>query len=236
VIEGERPKKNDLFIDLARALDEVEEITRFRISSIEPNLCTPELIDWVAGSNRFMPHFHMPLQSGSDRILGQMRRRYRRSLYADRVNLIKSLMPHACIGVDVIVGFPGEGEADFAETLDFLQELPISYLHVFTYSERANTPAAQMEGQVPMAVRRQRNEQLRLLSEKKRRAFYEDHLGSCRPVLLEKGPDPHTWSGYTDNYIEIAFPGDRGECNMLVEAQLEAIHPNGHVLANTAES
>lgn len=229
VIEGDRRRKNDLFIDLIRTLDEVDEIARFRISSIEPNLCTPEIIEWVAGSRRFMPHFHMPLQSGSDRILGLMRRRYRRSLYAERVHRIKSIMPHACIGVDVIVGFPGETDADFAETLDFLQDLPVSYFHVFTYSERANTPAVEMEGQVPMALRRQRNEQLRLLSEKKRRAFYESHLSDCRQVLLEKGPDPGEWRGYTDNYIEIALPAAQGNLNALVEVRLRDIHPDGHV-------
>ncbi|HRF41127.1 MAG TPA: tRNA (N(6)-L-threonylcarbamoyladenosine(37)-C(2))-methylthiotransferase MtaB, partial [Saprospiraceae bacterium] len=166
VIEGAKPKKEALFIDLIRALDEVEGIERFRISSIEPNLCTDEIISFVAESQRFAPHFHIPLQSGNNKQLAQMRRRYRRELYAERVAQIKSVMPHCCIGVDVIVGFPGETEEDFLETYRFIQELDISYLHVFTYSERANTPAADMPDAVLMDERKRRNKMLSILSEK----------------------------------------------------------------------
>ncbi|NNF20875.1 MAG: tRNA (N(6)-L-threonylcarbamoyladenosine(37)-C(2))-methylthiotransferase MtaB, partial [Saprospiraceae bacterium] len=161
VIEGMRPKKEDLFIDLIHALDEVEEIDRIRISSIEPNLCSYEIIDFVAQSKRFMPHFHIPLQSGSNEILRSMRRRYKRELYADRVSYIKSRIPDCCIGVDVIVGFPGETDEHFKETYHFLKDLDISYLHVFTYSEREKTVAAEMNNPVPMHIRKERNKQLR---------------------------------------------------------------------------
>lgn len=203
VIEGLRPKKEALFIDLIRRLDQVETITRFRISSIEPNLCTDEIIEFVAQSTRFVPHFHIPLQSGSNKMLRLMRRRYLRELYAERVQKIKTLMPHACIGVDVIVGFPGETEEDFMETYHFLNNLDISYLHVFTYSERANTPAAEMEGAVPMEVRRRRNDMLTILSHKKRRYFYEKHIGQVREVLFEHSRTSGLMSGFTDNYIKI---------------------------------
>jgi threonylcarbamoyladenosine tRNA methylthiotransferase MtaB len=172
VIEGLRPAKEALFIDLIQELDKTEGIERFRISSIEPNLLTDEIIHFVADSRAFVPHFHIPLQSGSDKILRLMRRRYESSLYTSRVATIKSVMPHACIGVDVIVGFPGETEEDFLETYHFLHELDVSYFHVFTFSERANTPAATMEHQVPMEIRRRRNEQLRILSDKKEGPFH----------------------------------------------------------------
>ncbi|MEL7378455.1 MAG: radical SAM protein, partial [Bacteroidota bacterium] len=177
VIEGQRPKKEALFIDLIRELDKLEGIERFRISSIEPNLCTNEVVEFVAGSRRFAPHFHMPLQSGNDKQLVAMRRRYKRGLYADRVAYIKELMPHCCIGVDLIVGFPGETSEDFLETHRFVQELDVSYLHVFTYSERPNTKAVSMDGVVPLQERRKRNDMLSILSEKKRRYFYNQHLG-----------------------------------------------------------
>lgn len=203
VIEGLRPKKESLFIDLIHRLDEVHEISRFRISSIEPNLCTDEVIEFVAQSERFVPHFHIPLQSGSNKILRLMRRRYLRELYAERVEKIKSLMPHACIGVDVIVGFPGETEEDFLETYHFLHALDISYLHVFTYSERTNTPAAEMEGTVPVEERRRRNDMLTILSNKKRRQFYTAHIGQVREVLFEHSKTPGRMSGFTDNYIKI---------------------------------
>ena len=229
VIEGVRPKKEAMFIDLIRALDEVGEVPRFRISSIEPNLCTDEIIDFVAQSERFMPHFHMPLQSGNNKQLQQMRRRYKRELYAERVAQIKKRMPHACIGVDVIVGFPGETEADFLETYHFLRELDIAYLHVFTYSERANTPAAEMDGVVPMEERRRRNEMLTILSEKKRRAFYEAHQGQTRPVLFEKHAEAGMLSGFTDNYIKIETAGDPVLLNSLRPVALEAVLPNGHM-------
>jgi threonylcarbamoyladenosine tRNA methylthiotransferase MtaB len=206
VIEGVRPKKEAMFIDLIRELDKVEGIERFRISSIEPNLLTDEIIAFVARSQRFAPHFHIPLQSGNNKQLQEMRRRYRRDLYASRVEKIKSVMPHACIGVDVIVGFPNESDADFLETYQFLVDLDISYLHVFTYSERANTPAAEMENPVPMHKRRERNEMLRILSEKKRRAFYQQFMGEKRPVLFEKSKRTGFLTGFTDNYIKIEMP------------------------------
>lgn len=226
VIEGTRPKKEALFIDLAKALDEVEGIQRFRISSIEPNLCTDEVIGFVAQSKRFAPHFHLPLQSGNNRQLQAMRRRYRRELYADRVAQIKSLMPHCCIGVDVIVGFPGETQADFEETYRFIQELDISYLHVFTYSGRPNTPAFSMPDQVDMAERRRRNQMLTILSEKKRRFFYEQHLGQTRPALLEKGKSPGHLSGFTDNYIRISLKGNPELVNTVQEVNLSSVRPD----------
>lgn len=235
VIEGERPKKEALFIDLIRALDAVEEVTRFRISSIEPNLLTDEIIAFVAQSRRFMPHFHVPLQSGNDKQLQDMRRRYRRSLYAERVATIKRLMPHACIGCDVIVGFPGETEADFLETYRFLQELDVSYLHVFTYSERANTPAAEMPGTVPVEERRRRNQALRGLSEMKRREFYRQHLGTVRPVLFEQHKDPALTGGFTDNYIKIEMPAAAGTLNTIAPVMLENLSADGEVVLTSCE-
>src|SRR5690606_26368778 len=178
-------EREETFLDLVMALDEVEGINRFRISSIEPNLLSNEVIYFVANSKRFVPHFHMPLQSGSNKILAKMRRRYRRELYLDRVSTIKSLMPDCCIGVDVIVGFPGETREDFLETYQFLNDLPISYLHVFTYSERENTIAAQMEGAVPGSSRSERSKMLHILSDKKRRLFYEQQLGKQVDILFE---------------------------------------------------
>lgn len=229
VIEGAKPKKEALFIDLIRELDQVEGIERFRISSIEPNLCTDEVIEFVAQSKRFVPHFHMPLQSGNDKQLKQMRRRYKRELYAGRVYKIKALMPHACIGVDVIVGFPGETEEDFLETYRFLNELDIAYLHVFTYSERPNTPAMEMEGAVDMEERRRRNTMLTILSDKKRRHFYEQHLGQVREVLFEHSKTPGMISGFTDNYIRIEAALDEQLANSLAHVELQRINGNGLV-------
>lgn len=220
VIEGSKPKKSALFIDLIEALDQVEGIERFRISSIEPNLCTNEIVDFVAQSQRFVPHFHMPLQSGSDRILRLMRRRYKRDLYRQRVAYIKEVMPHCCIGVDVIVGFPGETDEDFLETMDFLRSLDISYLHVFTYSERANTPAAEMADPVPMATRRKRNEMLRQLSEEKLRIFYARHAGETRPVLFEHSKKEGMMAGFTDNYIKIERPINSDWINQIHSVSL----------------
>lgn len=234
VIEGAKPKKEALFIDLIRELDHVEGIERFRISSIEPNLCTDEIIGFVAGSRRFAPHFHLPLQSGNDKQLQQMRRRYRRDLYADRVAAIKRVMPHCCIGVDVIVGFPGETEEDFLETYHFLQALDVSYLHVFTYSERANTPAAEMEGVVPMHERRRRNDMLAILSEKKRRHFYEQYLGQTRPVLFEHSKTPGRVSGFTDNYIKIEAELEEVWINHVAPLSLQSLSPDGLVLGQLA--
>ena len=223
VIEGVRPKKEALFIDLIKALDEVEGIERFRISSIEPNLCTDEVIDFVAESNRFVPHFHMPLQSGSDKILRLMSRRYKRQLYKSRVEKIKSVMPHCCIGVDVIVGFPGESEEDFLETYNFLNELDVSYFHVFTYSERANTPANEMNEVVDMGVRKERNKMLRILSSKKKHAFYSQYLGQSRSVLLEHSKEEGMFSGFTDNYIKVSIPKGLNAEGQMIDVLLENI-------------
>jgi threonylcarbamoyladenosine tRNA methylthiotransferase MtaB len=205
------------FFDLIRELEKVEGIQRYRISSIEPNLLTNEIIEFVANSDKFMPHFHIPLQSGSNKILGMMRRRYKRELYTEKVNLIKTLMPHCCIGVDVIVGFPGETDQDFKETFDFLHSLDISYLHVFTYSERDNTQALNIKPIVPMNVRHERNKILRNLSYMKMQYFTQQHTGQIRKVLFEAHDKNGTMEGYTDNYIRISVPY-REECaNEIVE-------------------
>jgi threonylcarbamoyladenosine tRNA methylthiotransferase MtaB len=220
VIEGLKPKKEALFIDLIKALDDVEGINRYRISSIEPNLLTEEIINFVAQSQKFVPHFHVPLQSGSDKILKAMRRRYARNLYQERVAWIKNKMPHCCIGVDVIVGFPGETHEDFMDTYHFLNDLDISYLHVFTYSERANTPAAEMENPVSMNQRRERNEMLRILSQKKKIAFTNPFLGSTRPVLFEHAKEDGMMSGFTDNYIKVSLPFEASLINTIREVRL----------------
>lgn len=235
VIEGTKPKKEALFIDLIKALDEVEGVERYRISSIEPNLCTEEIISFVANSRRFMPHFHMPLQSGNNKQLQAMRRRYRRELYAERVAWIKEVMPHCCIGVDVVVGFPGESDEDFQETYRFLNELDVSYFHVFTYSERPNTPAAEMFDAVPMHLRRERNEMLTILSEKKRRHYYEQHLDSIRPVLFEKSTHEGRMSGFTDNYIRVDAPLDEALLNTIQPMKLSSINPEGLVALSPAQ-
>jgi len=194
------------FYQLIQALDEVSGIDRYRISSIEPNLLSNEIIDFcLSKSQRFVPHFHIPLQSGSDRILKLMRRKYERALYAERVTQIKSLRSDACIGVDVIVGFPGETDEDFMETIDFLKELDISYLHVFTYSERANTGAPKLGEAVPMDVRRERSKQLHLLSDRKKRQFYHENIGSVRTVLFEQEEDEGIMYGFTENYVKVKY-------------------------------
>lgn len=236
IIEGSLPKKNALFIDLIRALDAETLIPRFRISSIEPNLLTNEIIDFVAQSSRFMPHFHIPLQSGNDKQLQQMRRRYKRALYADRVKYIKTVMPHCCIGVDVIVGFPGETEEDFKETYRFIQELDISYLHVFTYSERNNTLAIEMDGVVSIEERRSRNEQLRILSEKKRRYFYEQFANSIRPVLFETDAEEGIMSGFTDNYIKIETDYNSKIINTIEQVALSKVNAEGNMEAKVLEN
>ena len=215
VIEGIKPKKEAMFIDLIQELELVEGIDRFRISSIEPNLLTDEIISFVAESNKFVPHFHVPLQSGSDKLLRLMRRRYARDLYASRVDTIKSIMPECCIGVDVIVGFPGETDEDFMDTVDFLSNLDINYLHVFNYSERANTPAAAMPGKVDMSKRKQRNEILRQLSVQKKTHFYRQYSGKCKPVLFEQSPVDGMMSGFTDNYLKVLVPYDESSINTI---------------------
>jgi threonylcarbamoyladenosine tRNA methylthiotransferase MtaB len=225
-IQGPGRERVENFTQLVQALDKVEGMRRYRISSCEPNLLTDDIIQTVAASQRFMPHFHLPLQSGSDKILGLMRRRYRRALYADRVARIKEVMPHAGIGVDVIVGFPGETEADFLETYQFLNELPISYLHVFPYSERANTLAPTLPGRVPERVRTERTTQLRSLSEKKKRAFYEQHAGLETEVLFEDDVTDGRVEGYTPNYIRVAAKYDPllvGEIRPLRLTQVNAL-------------
>jgi threonylcarbamoyladenosine tRNA methylthiotransferase MtaB len=212
---GQYSKSN--FFSLIKALDEVGGIERFRISSIEPNLLSNEIIEFVSNSKKFMPHFHIPLQSGSNRILALMRRRYKKELYAERVGLIKTLMPHCCIGVDVIVGFPGETEYDFKETFEFLHDLDISYLHVFTYSERDNTLAADMRPVVPMYIRHERNKQLRNLSFQKMQYFINQHIGETRKTLFESQNSNGMMEGYTDNYIKITASYKKEWENQIVE-------------------
>ena len=214
--EGQK-RHAESFYELVRALDEVEGIERFRISSIEPNLLTNDIIAFVANSRRFMPHFHVPLQSGSNEVLSLMRRRYKRELYADRVQLIKTLMPHSGIGVDVIVGFPGETDTHFKETFDFLHSLDVSYLHVFTYSERANTVALDIEPVIPMAVRHERNRTLRNLSYMKQQYFQEQHRGQHRKVLFEGHAKSGMMEGYTDNYIRVSTPHRDEWVNQLID-------------------
>ena len=209
--------KNENFYSLIKELHKVEGIQRYRISSIEPNLLTNEIIEFVANSDKFMPHFHIPLQSGSNKILGLMKRRYKRELYTERVGLIKTLMPHCCIGVDVIVGFPGESDEDFKETFDFLHSLDISYLHVFTYSERDNTHALSIKPVVPMNVRHERNKSLRNLSYMKMQYFTQQHHGQKRKVLFEGHENKGMMEGYTDNYIKITTPFRQEWVNEIVE-------------------
>ncbi len=221
--------QNEKFIDLIQQLDELEGIDRYRISSIEPNLLTNAIIEFVSRSKRFLPHFHIPLQSGSNKILKLMRRRYQRELYAERVAYIREKMPEACIGVDVIVGFPGETEEDFLETYRFLNELDIAYLHVFPYSERPNTRAILMDGVVEGAVRQKRADQLRILSEKKRRYFYEQHLGKNAMVLFEAEENKGRMFGFTENYIKVSTDYDPLLVNELVPVRLEQIATDGDV-------
>ncbi len=218
-------------MDLIAALDEVESIERFRISSIEPNLLTDDIIDFVAGSHRFMPHFHMPLQSADDEILGKMKRRYRSDRYRDRVRKIKEEMPHACIGVDVIVGFPGETDAHFQRTQDFLMDLSVSYLHVFSYSERPLSSASSFESgfSVPKSERSRRNSSLRLLSERKRTAFYVENLGTNRTVLWEHSDRKGYQLGITDNYIRVERPFDETSDSELEMVLLDALSPRGNI-------
>ncbi len=226
VIEGLKPKKEALFIDLIRELDKgVDGVERFRISSIEPNLITDEIIEFVAKSQKFVPHFHIPLQSGNNEILKEMKRRYRRELYRTKVDKIKEKMPDACIGADVIVGFPGESDEAFKESFLFIQELQVDYLHVFTYSERANTPAAVMAEGVPMEKRKERNNMLSILSEKKKRAFYDRFIGQERWVLFEKSGEEGWLTGFTDNYIKIKAPSQENLINKMALVYLEGISP-----------
>ncbi|WP_435578452.1 tRNA (N(6)-L-threonylcarbamoyladenosine(37)-C(2))-methylthiotransferase MtaB [Gilvibacter sp.] len=222
-------KHEHTFLDLVKALDEVPGIHRLRISSIEPNLLKNETIDFVASSNSFVPHFHIPLQSGSDALLKRMKRRYLTPLYTERVARIRQVMPDACIGVDVIVGFPGETEEHFLETYNYLNELDISYLHVFTYSERDNTEAASMADPVPQKIRSKRSRMLRGLSVKKRRVFYESQLGSTRTVLFEGENKSGYIHGFTENYVKVRMPWDPALVNTLHQVQLSEIDEEGFV-------
>ena len=222
-------KHEHTFLDLVKALDEVEGIERLRISSIEPNLLKNETIDFVSKSRTFVPHFHIPLQSGSNEILKKMKRRYQREVYTERVSKIREVMPHACIGVDVIVGFPGETDEDFLETYHFLNDLEISYLHVFTYSERDNTEAAAMEGVVPMNVRSKRSKMLRGLSVKKRHAFYETQIGFNRTFLFEVENKEGYIHGFTENYVKVKTPWNPELVNTLHQVNLTHIDEDGSV-------
>lgn len=222
-------KHEHTFLELIHALDDVPLINRIRISSIEPNLLNDEIISFVAKSEHFVPHFHIPLQSGSDRILKSMRRRYLTPLYTQRVGAIKEQMPHACIGVDVIVGYPGETEEDFLTSYRFLADLDISYLHVFTYSERPNTEATEIKEVVPQAIRNKRSKMLRALSVKKRRAFYESQLGKSFTVLFEGENKKGYSTGFTENYVKVRTPWDPKLVNTLQEITLETIDTEGYV-------
>jgi threonylcarbamoyladenosine tRNA methylthiotransferase MtaB len=230
--DGER---QDKFFDLIKALDEVEGINRIRISSIEPNLLSDEIIEFVAVSKRFVPHFHIPLQSGSDKILGLMRRRYKRDVYVSRVAKIKQLMPHCCIGVDVITGFPGETRQDFIDTYNFLNDLNVSYLHVFTYSERENTLAAEMAGVVPGSTRVERRKMLHILSDKKRRAFYESQLNITEEVLFERDVKDGFMHGFTRNYVKVKTHYDPLLVNELKSVHLTKISADGDVEITESE-
>ena len=224
---GDFGRKNGTnFYELLQAIEKQDSGIRIRISSIEPNLLTDEIIALAAESRMIMPHFHIPLQSASDRVLGLMRRRYQRDLYAHKVAKIKELMPHACIAMDIIAGFPTETEEEFADGLEWLEALPISYLHVFTYSRRPNTIAAEMVGQIPSPVKKDRTNRLLALSEAKKHIFYNSHIGETRPVLLESESKNHWMFGFTDNYIKVRIPFDEGKINaieniVLTEENLE---------------
>lgn len=220
-------KHQHTFLELIQALDKIQDIKRLRISSLEPNLLKNETIDFVSNSNSFVPHFHIPLQSGSNLLLKKMRRRYMRELYVDRVQYIKKIMPDACIGVDVIVGFPGETDELFLETFNFLNTLDVSYLHVFTYSERPNTKAAVMDNSVPKATRMKRSKLLRGLSIKKRRAFYESQLGATRTVLFESENKLGYIHGFTENYVKVKAPWNPDLVNTTQEVKLTEIGDDG---------
>lgn len=229
-------KHEHTFLDLIKELDKVEGIERIRISSIEPNLLKDDAIDLVAQSRSFVPHFHIPLQSGSDEILKKMKRRYLTKLYTDRISKIRETIPHCAIGVDVIVGFPGETEERFLETYKFLNELPISYLHVFTYSERDNTEAVEMEGVVPIAERKKRNKMLRILSEKKKMQFYHSQLGKELPVLWEDEEKNGMMFGFTENYVRVQKPYDKTSCNTIERVKLFRIENDGTVSVDFIEN
>jgi len=225
-----KTEKRQSFLELIKKLDDIKGVSRFRISSIEPNLLSDEIIELVAKSERFVPHFHIPLQSGSDKILGLMRRRYKRELYFNRIQKIKSLIPHCCIGVDVIAGFPGETEEDFMDTCNFIDALDISYLHVFTYSERENTEAIEFKPAVPMEERRKRNKVLRNLSVAKQQKFYSENIGTERTVLFESENKDGFIHGFTENYVKVKTEFNPALINQLALVYLEKIDADGNML------
>lgn len=234
---GDFGKANgETLLQLITKLDKVKEIERYRISSIEPNLLNEDIIDFVASSEKFMPHFHIPLQSGSDEILSTMRRRYRTELYRERVEYIKKKMPNAGIGVDVIVGFPGENDDLFQETYDFVNSLDISYLHVFTYSERPKTTALRIDDVVPTTTRQHRNKQLRILSLKKQRAHYERFLGQTRSVLIESSEIDGVKFGYTPEYVRVSVDSKTVDGNFTADLRLDQINPDGFVTGTPQNS
>ena len=236
-IDGDTKKRKEFtFFDLVKELDEVEGIERLRISSIEPNLLKDEIIEFVSKSKLFTPHFHIPLQSGSNSILKKMKRRYVRELYSERVTKIKSLMPDCCIGVDVIVGFPGETEEEFLETYNFVNALDVSYLHVFTYSERDNTEAITMEGVVPIAERKRRNKMLRILSAKKLRAFYEKQKGKELSVIFEHENKNGFMYGFTQNYVKVKLPFDLSLCNVPTQIVVGDFDEEGNMNCQILEN
>lgn len=224
------------FYELVQELDKIDGVDRWRISSIEPNLLSNEIIEFVASSTNFVPHFHIPLQSGSDHLLKAMRRKYDTTLYRNRVNKIKEMMPDACIGVDVIVGFPGETEDEFLKTVNFIKDLDISYLHVFTYSERANTTARKMSDVVPVNVRRDRSRQLQILSEKKKRHFYSTQMGKTKKVLFEAEENGGLINGFTENYVKIKTDYRPELVNQIVDVELAEIDRDGLVKIKVAET
>ena len=229
ITEDLKKKKEVTFLDLIMALDEVKGIERFRISSIEPNLLKDQIIDFVAKSKKFVPHFHIPLQSGSNDLLKLMKRRYHKELYADRINKIKTLMPDCCIGVDVIVGFPGETDELFLETYNYLNELDLSYLHVFTYSERDNTEAIDLPNQVSIVERKRRNKMLRILSAKKLRLFYEQQKGKILSVIFENENKKGFMYGFTQNYVKVKYPFDETLCNSILNVTILDFDEEGNM-------
>lgn len=227
--------RDENFFMLIRELDKIEGIDRFRISSIEPNLLSNEIIEFVNQSEKFVPHFHIPLQSGSDKLLDSMRRRYKSGLYENRVKTIKSLMPDCCIGVDVIVGYPGETEEEFLTTYNFLKELDVSYFHVFSYSERPNTTAIRMGNQVPQQTKAERSKMLRILSEKKKRKFYEEQVGTEREVLIEGKQHNQQIHGFSENYVKVSLPYASKLENTICKVKLNEINPDGTMQAEIIE-
>ncbi len=223
------------FLDLLQSLDQTTEIMRYRISSIEPNLLSDEIIDFVSKSDRIAPHFHIPLQSGNNEILGKMKRRYQRELFKDKVDQIKNKMPHACIGVDVLIGFPGETEHHFLDTYEFISKLDISYLHVFTYSERENTDAIHYPNAVPIVERKKRNKMLRILSAKKQYAFYQSQLNKNYKVLVENHHNSSSVFGFTENYLKVELPYNALLINKTVNVKIVSINQNGHLCAEIVD-